>query len=140
MADWTMWLVVAGVLVIAELFSGTFYLLMIAVGLAFGALAAVLGLSVPAQIVVAAVVGVAATSLLHRSRFGAPTRKDAGRDPNVNIDIGQRIEVGSWSDGHARVMYRGAPWDVELGPGASAEAGSYTIVEIRGSRLVVANA
>lgn len=140
MADWMMWLALAGVLVIAELASGTFYVLMIAVGVAFGALAALLGLSVPAQIVSAAVVGVLATSVLHRSRFGAPSRRDPARDPNVNLDIGQQVDVDSWEGGRARVMYRGALWDVELGPGATAQTGSYTIVEIRGSRLVVANA
>ena len=39
MADWTYWLIGAGVLIVAELFIGTFYLLMIALGLVFGALA-----------------------------------------------------------------------------------------------------
>jgi membrane protein implicated in regulation of membrane protease activity len=137
MADWTMWLIVAGVLIIAELFSGTFYVLMIAIGMGFGALAALAGLSVSAQIATAAVVGIAATSVLHRSRFGAPARGDTTRDPNVNIDIGQTVEVAAWEGNNARVMYRGAPWDVELAPGASPEAGSYTIVAVHGSRLVL---
>ena len=137
MADWKMWFIVAGVLVMAELFSGTFYVLMIALGMVTGGLAALLGWSVSVQILIAAAVGVAATSLLHRSRFGAPSRKDAGRDPNVNIDIGQRVEVGAWDGNKARVMYRGAPWDVELAPGTVPVAGSFVIVEIRGSCLIV---
>ena len=33
MADWIMWLIAAGVLVALELFSGTFYLLMMALGM-----------------------------------------------------------------------------------------------------------
>ena len=139
MIDWVMWLVVAGVLVVFEMFTGTFYLLMIAVGLAFGALAALLGLSVPMQIVVAAAVGLVATGLLHRSRFGRPGRHDASRDHNVNIDIGQRLTVNEWQGGRARVMYRGALWDVELGQGAIPEAGSFKIVGVQGSRLIVAN-
>jgi membrane protein implicated in regulation of membrane protease activity len=140
MADWMSWFAAAGVVVILELFTGTFYLLMIAIGLAFGGAAAWLGMAAPVQTIVAAVVGVVATGLLHRSRFGrkAPDA-EAARDPNVNIDIGQRIMVDAWSGGKARVMYRGAPWDVELGPGAVAEAGSFTIVEVQGSRLIVAN-
>ncbi len=140
MADWMMWLAIAGVLVMVELFTGTFYILMIAIGVASGALAALAGLAVALQIIVAAVVGVVATSLLHRSRFGAPSRKNPARDPNMNIDIGQRVVVNSWQGGRARVMYRGAPWDVELGPGATADAGNYTIVEVHGSRLIVHNA
>lgn len=139
MADWMNWLIAAGVVVILELFTGTFYLLMIAIGLAFGALAAIGGYGLPAQLITAGIVGVAATSVLHRSRFGHAKRGNAARDPNVNIDIGQHLTVDQWQDGHARVMYRGAPWDVELGPGAQAQAGSFRIIEIRGSHLIVAN-
>ncbi|NHZ94144.1 NfeD family protein [Massilia sp. CCM 8734] len=139
MADWTWWLALSGALVILELFTGTFYLLMIAIGVACGAITALMGYSTPAQILTAAVVGVIATGLLHRSRFGAPARQDAARDPNVNMDIGQSVFVATWTDGRARVMYRGAPWDVQLGPGALAEAGSFRIVEVQGSRLIVAN-
>jgi membrane protein implicated in regulation of membrane protease activity len=140
MSDWMSWLVGAGILVIAELFTGTFYLLMIAIGLAFGGIASLSGASGAVQTLVAAGVGLAATGLLHRSRFGRPARTTPTRDPNVNLDIGARIAVSVWHDGRARVMYRGALWDVELGPGALAEAGEYRIVEIQGNRLIVANA
>jgi membrane protein implicated in regulation of membrane protease activity len=133
------WLVAAGVLVILELFTGTFYLLMIAIGLAAGALVALAGPGVPAQAIVAAVVGVLATGLLHRSRFGHPARTDAQRDRNVNLDIGQRVTVPAWDNGRARVMYRGALWDVELTHGVPPHAGEFRIVEVHGSRLVVAN-
>ena len=37
-------------------------------------------------------------------------------------------------------MYRGAQWDVELAHGAIAQPGEFKIAEIRGSRLVLANA
>ncbi|MCC2957358.1 NfeD family protein [Massilia sp. IC2-477] len=139
MTDWMNWLVVAGVLVIAELFTGTFYLLMIAIGLGAGALAAILGASGPAQTLVAAVVGLGATAVLHRSRFGRPARSEPTRDRNVNLDIGQRVVVPAWQNGQARVLYRGALWDVELGPGAIPEAGDYRIVEVLGNRLIVSN-
>lgn len=140
MNEWMIWLVVAGVLVIAELFTGTFYLLMIAIGLGAGALAALSGAGGPMQALAAAAVGLAATAILHRSRFGKPARNNPGRDRNLNLDIGQRLTVpeAEWRDGRARVMYRGALWDVELGPGAQPEAGDYRIVEVRGSRLILA--
>jgi membrane protein implicated in regulation of membrane protease activity len=140
MLDWMNWLVGAGILVIAELFTGTFYLLMIAIGLAFGGIAALLGANGPIQTLAAAVTGLVATSILHRSRFGRPARESPSRDRNVNLDIGGRVTVPAWRDGRARVMYRGALWDVELGPGALPEAGEYRIVEVQGSRLIVANA
>jgi len=140
MTDWMVWLAAAGVLVVLELFTGTFYLLMMALGLVFGAVAAWLGAGMPAQTIAAAVVGILATGVLHRSRFGRRPRMDAARDQNVNLNIGQRLAVDSWQSGHARVMYRGALWDVELGPGAQPQAGDFRIVEVQGSRLIVANA
>ena len=139
MADWMGWLVAAGVLVILELFTGTFYLLMIAIGLALGGIVAVAGAAGPVQTIVAAAVGVLATALLHRSRFGRPARNDAARDRNVNLDIGQHITVPGWDKGRARVMYRGALWDVELGQGATPQPGDFRIVGVQGSRLVVSN-
>jgi membrane protein implicated in regulation of membrane protease activity len=139
MAEWMGWLVAAGVLVILELFTGTFYLLMIAIGLAVGGLIALAGAGGPMQTIAAAVVGVLATAMLHRSRFGRPARGNAARDSNVNLDIGQRVSVPAWDNGRARVMYRGALWDVELGQGATPQAGDFRIVEVQGSRLVVAN-
>lgn len=139
MNDWVLWLIMAGVLLVFEMFTGTFYVLMITVGLLFGAVAALSGLSVPMQTIVAAVVGLVATGILHRSRFGHPAKHNAARDPNMNIDIGQRLTVEQWHERKARVMYRGAMWDVELGQGAVPEAGSFKIVEVQGSRLIVAN-
>ncbi len=139
MADWMNWLVLAGALVILEMFTGTFYLLMIAIGLAVGGAAALLGASLAMQTVSAAVVGIIATFVLRRSRLGNPTATDATRDPSVNMDIGQQVAVPGWSDGVARVMYRGAQWDLELAPGARPESGNFKIVEVRGSRLVVSN-
>ncbi len=139
MNELMVWLILAGVLVVFELITGTFYVLMIAIGMAAGAAAAWLGFGLPVQMLVAAVVGVVSTGLLHRSRLGRPVRGDPARDPNVNIDIGQSVTVESWSDGRARVMYRGAMWDVQLAPGALAEAGYFRIVEIQGNRLVLVN-
>jgi membrane protein implicated in regulation of membrane protease activity len=138
MSDWSYWLAAAGVTVILELFSGTFYLLMIAIGLVAGAVAAFFGLGEVVSLLVAAMVGVAATVVLRRSRYGRQQQRvQAERDPNVNLDIGQTVNVPAWQDGAARVMYRGALWDVELAPGSNAAPGPYTIREVRGSRLIV---
>jgi membrane protein implicated in regulation of membrane protease activity len=112
---------------------------MIAIGLAVGGVVALAGASTPVQAISAAVVGVLATGLLHRSRLGHPAKTDARRDRNVNLDIGQRVTVPAWDNGRARVMYRGALWDVELTQGVAPHAGEFRIVEVQGSRLVVAN-
>lgn len=137
-----MWSAYAGIVVILELFTGTFYLLMVAVGLVAGALAAGLHFSFSSQMIIAAIVGAIATIALHNSKYGwKGNKKDATRDPNVNMDIGQSLEINEWKDlGNgkfaARAMYRGAMWDVELQHSAG-YPGIYIIEEIQGSRLIV---
>ena len=141
MNAWMTWAVLAGVVVILELFSGTFYLLMISFGMVAGALFAAIGFGSPSQLIVAAVVGSLATISLHRSKYGWKGNGNAARDPNVNMDIGQSVDVQNWHElgsgkFAARISYRGAMWDVEAHHG-SGQAGRYVIEEIQGSKLIV---
>ena len=143
MTDWIAWFVLAGILVVLEMFTGTFYLLMIAIGFVAGGASALFGAGGGMQLVVAALVGAAATYGLRRSKWGKTAKRDPQQDPNVNLDIGQTLVVDEWSGGDggvrtSRVMYRGAMWDVELHAGSKAVAGTYVIREVRGNRLVVA--
>jgi membrane protein implicated in regulation of membrane protease activity len=131
------WWVGAGVLVVLELISGTFYLLMIALGCVAAAIAHLAGASADLQFAVAAGVALAAVLLLRRSRFGRRTRKEASKNPDVNLDIGQTLSVPAWHERRARVNYRGAAWDVELAAGEPEDAQLYEIAEMRGSCLVV---
>jgi len=140
MSDWSYWLIGAGILVVAELFIGTFYLLMIAIGLLAGALAALFGASGALQTLIAALVGIAATVLLRRSRFTHSGRGQAANDPNGNLDIGGRVSVAQWHERRARVMYRGALWDVELRADGDPAPGDYRIVDVDGNLLIVAKA
>ncbi|MDR5811587.1 NfeD family protein [Caballeronia sp. LZ019] len=132
------WWIAAGVLIVTELFTGTFYLLMIALGLLAGGIAFAVGLALHVQMGVAALFALIAVVLLRRSRFGSWKRRDASRDTAVNLDIGATVEVAQWHDRRARAMYRGAQWDVELAPGESEGARWYCITALEGSRLVVA--
>jgi membrane protein implicated in regulation of membrane protease activity len=136
MTAWMMWLAMAGMLLILEMFVGTFFMLMIALAMVAGAAAAWFGAAVEVQLLLVALVGAAATATLRRLR---PQKAEAAGDPNVNIDIGQSLHVSHWHGGTARAMYRGAMWDVELAHGAHAGAGEFVIREIRGSRLIVTN-
>lgn len=143
MADSTLWWIAAGALVIAELVSGTFYLLMLALGLAAGALAAHAGLGASGQIVTAAVIGVAAVIAWHlRRRQRAKTAPGAHANPDVNPDIGQIVQIEHWEpDGTARVRYRGASWmAIAAEPGDARLAGPHRITEVRGNQLLVAGA
>lgn len=139
MDDWMIWFGMAGILVIAEIFSGTFYLLMIALGALAGGAAALAGCVFSLQMAIAAIGGAIATYLLRKCSFARQRKLPASRDPNVNLDIGQTVYVGQWQGNSARVMYRGAMWDLELMPGAAAVAGTFVIREIRGSHLIVDN-
>src|SRR5437868_1218488 len=119
MAPYYVWFALAVVLVIAELSSATLYLLMVAIGAIAGGLAALGGLGVDIQIVLAALVALVGFVVLRRSRYAGVPRGAAASDPSVNLDIGQELDVPVWdANRRARVPYRGAEWDVELNPGA----------------------
>ena len=141
MAESTVWWLLAAAMVALELFTGTFYLLMLSIGLAAGALAAHLGLSETTQLVTAALVGCSAVVLCHlfkRRRQGDPSVRSLR---SVNLDIGETLQVDHWlADGTAQVRYRGAQWTVVLAPGQAAEPGTFRINELVGSRLQVERA
>jgi membrane protein implicated in regulation of membrane protease activity len=139
--DWnapTLWWLATGALVAVEMTTGTFYLLMLALGSAAGALAAHLGWAATPQLVLAAVVGGGATALWHFKRLQAPSTAPAASNADVQIDIGQQLHVPGWNtDSTARVPYRGASWAVRLAPGHTAAAGLHVIVAMQGSELQV---
>ena len=135
----TLWWIAAGVAVAAELASGTFYLLMIALGLAAAALAAHVGVSGTAQIVVGALVSALATALWHWRRARAPRSAPAAQNRDVNLDIGETVQVLVWGpDGTARVQYRGTQWTARLQPGAPRVAGAHHVSAVEGNWLVLA--
>ena len=137
MSNPTLWWVLTGVLVAVELATGTFYLLMMALGAAAAATAAHAGLSFTGQMVVAAVIGAGAVTAWHVLRGKRPAAERASLNSDVNQDIGASVQVDAWSaDGTAVVKYRGANWTV-LADGGALEIGLHRVKEVVGSRLVV---
>ena len=135
----TLWWLLAGILVAAELATGTFYLLMLALGCAAGAAAAHLGLGTVAQVVTAAVLGGGATIGWHFKRLREPKSAPAASNRDVNLDVGQAVHVPAWAaDGTARVQYRGATWSVRLADNGPPAPGPHTIVALHGSELLLA--
>ena len=139
MADSTLWWLAAGIAVAVEMATGTYYLLMVALGLAAGAVAAHLGLGVAAQCVAAAVVGSGATFGLYlrqKNRAPGPT---AAANPDVVLDVGNTVHVDGWQpDGTASVLYRGARWTAVHRAGSQvASTGEHRIAEVVGNRLVL---
>jgi membrane protein implicated in regulation of membrane protease activity len=138
MTDSTLWWSAAGIAVAVELATGTFYLLMLAIGLAAGALAAHAGGGAPAQFVVAAVVGGGAVTALHLQRRSRPKAAAAQANADVNPDIGETVQVDAWQpDGTSVVRYRGANWTVVAAPGTHHAHGTFRVREVIGNRLVV---
>jgi membrane protein implicated in regulation of membrane protease activity len=138
MEESTIWWLAAGAVVVAELLTGTFYLLMLAIGLIAAAIAAHVGLSLPLQIVAAALIGggaVVAWQYAKRKRPGDPS---ARADRSVNLDVGETLMVEAWNtDGTAFVKYRGATWTAVHRPGITPSTGMHRVAELVGNRLLV---
>ena len=137
MTDSTIWWLLAGAAVAVELLTGTFYLLMLAIGLAAAALAAHAGASQSVQLIAAAVLGGGAVAAWHLLRPRQPAGPaTANRD--VNLDVGETVQVDGWNgDGTATVKYRGANWTVIAAPGSMQSTGPHRVRDVVGSRLVV---
>lgn len=134
----TIWWLAAGAVVAAELLTGTFYLLMVAVGLAAAAVVAHLGLSMPLQIVSAAVVGGGAVVAWHWAKKRRPGDPSARADRSVNMDVGETIYIEAWNpDGTTLVKYRGAQWTAIHRPGITPATGMHRVAELVGNRLLV---
>ena len=106
-----LWLILALLALVAELFSGTFYLLVLAIGLLAAAATAGLGLAPEWHFISAAAITLAGWLFLLRRRrqllSSAPAPLDA--------DAGATVEMLYWQDArHARVRYRGTEWDARL--------------------------
>jgi membrane protein implicated in regulation of membrane protease activity len=137
----TVWWTLAGGLIAVEMLTGTFYLLMMALGMAGGALAAHAGIGITVQIVVAALVGGGAVTACYfwnqrQGRHTAPQHATANKA--VNLDMGGLVEVHSWGPSNTTtVKYRGADWAASLQLGETPEPGQHRIVDVRGSQLVL---
>ena len=139
MAESTLWWLATGGAIAVELLTGTFYLLMLAIGLAAAALAAHLGMSQTVQIVVAAVVGGGAVVAWHLRQMQRPDQEPpAQANANVNLDIGEIVQIDAWNpDGTADVHYRGARWTAAPRNGIADGPGPHRVAELVGSRLLV---
>ena len=119
------WAIVALVLVIAELVSGTFYLLMFGIAAFGGAAAAWLGYDFAVQSVVGAVLAGAGCYGVHVYRARANTKR------MPPIDLGMPASFETWLDARsrlARVRYRGASWDAEVQGSEALEPGATLFV------------
>jgi membrane protein implicated in regulation of membrane protease activity len=139
MNDLPIWWWLAGALLAIELLTGSFYLLMLALGAVAAALAAHAGLAFSWQITLAAVVGTAAVVFWHLRRARqAPSQASVQANTDVLLDVGERVFVTAWqNDGTTTVHYRGAQWQAVLDAGARAHSGAHRVAALQGNRLVL---
>jgi membrane protein implicated in regulation of membrane protease activity len=105
------WAIVGLTLVMVELTTGTFYLLVLGVAAFGAAIAAWAGQDFPVQVIVAAVVAGVGSYWVHAYRA-----KNAAQQM-APIDAGQLVRFENWIDQGARlarVRYRGASWDARV--------------------------
>jgi membrane protein implicated in regulation of membrane protease activity len=135
MDQYVIWALVGLGLVIVELLSGTFYLLMLGIAAFGAAIAAFAGAGFPLQVIVAAVVAAAGCWGVHVWR----SKHETEQMPNV--DAGQPASFESWIDEGARlarVRYRGTQWDARIDGDAPIVAGTVVYVtNTQGSTLAV---
>lgn len=135
MDDMQLWFLAAGLLVIGELLTGTFYLLVIGIAFALAGLAAWQHWPLWAQLALASGLTITHVVLLHQRRN---SRYPAAEE---NLDLGQPVEIIHWlSSDHARVRYRGSEWNARLmSPATSHTDTLFIIRDMEGSTLVIDN-
>lgn len=130
---WLLYLVIAVVAGLAELFTGTFYLAAVALAAVFTLVA---DLFLPQAVLHwvflgASIVLIAASTWL-RHRLA---RKASGVD---DLDLGQAVEIlrGPDPQGAYRVKYRGSEWPAVLEDGGSACPGAAAVIVAREGNLL----
>jgi len=105
------WAVAGIVLIIVEMLTGTFFLLVLGIAALAAAGAAWFGHSFWVQAVVTAAVAIVGVLLIKRYRGKSlPASKQS-------LDIGQSVTLDMWiseADGLARVQYRNAQWEARV--------------------------
>lgn len=111
MDAYLLWAVAGIVLIIVEVLTGTFYLLVLGIAALAAAAAAYLGQSFWVQAVTVAAVAVIGVIVIRRFRGAARPASGQG------LDIGQAVILDAWiseADGLARVTYRNAQWEARV--------------------------
>ena len=111
METYLVWLAAGFVLVIAELVTGTFFLLVLGVAAFAGSATAWFGLGFWVETLCAAAVAIAGVFWVRQHR------KSMQRPDMASLDVGQAVTLEAWvnrEQGAARVTYRNTQWDAEV--------------------------
>jgi membrane protein implicated in regulation of membrane protease activity len=113
MATYLLWAIAGFVLIIAELMTGTFYLLVLGIAALVAAAAAFLGADLWVQVILAAATSLIGIYFVRKWWTNHPKDSKGGN----SLDVGQTVILEAWTNqatGMARVKYRGSTWDAQV--------------------------
>ena len=120
MSNYIYWILAGFLLLIVEMTSGTFYLLVLGLAAFAAALAAWAGASFGVQAAIGGSVALAGVLVVWKMRAGDVTAVSSN-----TLDVGGMVTLESWIDpaaGSARVRYRDAIWEARVAPPPAGQA------------------
>jgi membrane protein implicated in regulation of membrane protease activity len=138
METYLVWLAAGFVLVIAELVTGTFFLLVLGIAAFAGSATAWFGLGFWVEALCSAAVAVAGVFWVRQRRKTMP------QPDMASLDVGQAVAFDAWvsrEQGAARVKYRNTLWDAEVEGERELDHGQVLFIHaVDGSTLKVSKA
>ena len=136
METYLVWLAAGFVLVIAELVTGTFFLLVLGIAAFAGSATAWFGLGFWVEALCAAAVAIAGVFWVQQRRKTMP------QPDMASLDVGQAVTLDTWinrEQGAARVKYRNTQWDAEVEGERGFDPGEVLFIHaVNGNTLKVA--
>ncbi|MDQ3261380.1 MAG: NfeD family protein [Pseudomonadota bacterium] len=137
MPDYLIWLIAGLALIIIEVMTGTFFLLVLGIAAFAGGLAAYWGAGVLPQVVSTGFIAAIGLFTVHRWRQS----RSSDAPPDRPLDVGEAVTLESWVDQSSkriRVKYRGTAWDAQLVGDANVQLNdTLYICGVQGSQLKV---
>lgn len=131
------WWGIAATLIVLEMLTGTFYLLVLGVAAALTGFAAWMGAPLMVQLLTAIVLLVLGLLLLRRYKAKADS---ANLIQNNDLEAGNWVDVIEWHEGgRAAVRYRETRWQAVLDDASDAQLGRMCIRRVQGNTLVIAS-
>ncbi|MBP7248905.1 MAG: hypothetical protein KBA38_06850 [Negativicutes bacterium] len=134
--SWTAWSALSMVLIVGEMFSGTFYLLGFGIAAAAGGLVSWLEGAIVIQLLVVAITTFLFWIWIRKSRI-------TSHKPNVELDQMDKGKMVQWigikENGVWQVRYRGTDWDVIPVNAGVSYSEPLQIVSQKGSQFIVDN-
>lgn len=106
----SIWWILGLVLIVGEMATGTFYLLILGASALLTGCVAWFGIGEEMQWLVASIIAIVGSIGVNRYRAKHPQTNN----PTQNLDIGQRVVLAHQHEGQLRVRYRGTEWEAVL--------------------------